>query len=159
MLYRALLAFLLLPGMVALVVPAWIVFQGNARVIHPIGGGILLLIGAVALLWCVRDFYVSGRGTLAPWEPPQQLVVVGLYRYTRNPMYVAVSLVLLGWAVTYAKSALFIYAACVLIAFHLRIVLAEEPWLARTFGDEWQIYKQRVPRWLGFQRTPDRLKY
>jgi len=55
--------------------------------------------GLVVLLWCVRDFYVSGRGTLAPWNPPKRLVVVGLYRFTRNPMYIGVLMVVGGWAV------------------------------------------------------------
>jgi protein-S-isoprenylcysteine O-methyltransferase Ste14 len=64
---------------------------------HP-AGFFVLIVGTLGLLWCVRDFYVRGKGTLAPWSPPQNLVVVGLYRYSRNPMYVCVVLVLLGWA-------------------------------------------------------------
>lgn len=147
MLWRALLAFLALPGTVALVVPVWIVLRGKALVVHP-AGVVLLLAGFAALLWCVRDFYVSGKGTLAPWSPPKKLVVVGLYRYSRNPMYVAVSLMLFGWALTYESTTLLIYAVCVLIAFHARIILGEEPWLARTFGSDWDLYKSRVPRWL-----------
>ncbi len=59
----------------------------------------LLGLGTVLLLWCVRDFYVAGRGTLAPWDPPRHLVTVGLYRVSRNPMYLAVLLVLTGWAI------------------------------------------------------------
>ena len=51
-----------------------------------------LLVGSIGLLWCVRDFYVRGRGTLAPWAPPEHLVVIGLYRFTRNPMYIAIVL-------------------------------------------------------------------
>jgi protein-S-isoprenylcysteine O-methyltransferase Ste14 len=101
----------------------------------------------VALLWCVRDFYVAGKGTLAPWDPPRHLVVAGLYRYTRNPMYVAVTLLLIGWAWTFAASGLLFYAAGVALAFHLRVVFGEEPWLARTHGDAWRDYAARVPRW------------
>jgi hypothetical protein len=86
------------------------------------------------LLWCVRDFYVRGRGTLAPWSPPLRLVVDGLYRYTRNPMYVAVVLILLGWAATFDVHALYACAAAVAVAFHLRVRLHEEPFLARTHG-------------------------
>jgi len=71
-----------------------------------------------------------GKGTLAPWSPPANLVIVGLYRYTRNPMYVAVMLILVGWSVSFGLRGLYVYAAFVAIAFHLRVVLGEEPWLA-----------------------------
>jgi hypothetical protein len=64
----------------------------------------------------------AGRGTLAPWAPPTHLVTVGLYRFARNPMYVAVLI-------------------------HLRVVTYEEPWLARTFGADWLAYRGRIPRW------------
>src|SRR4051812_32435188 len=106
-------------------------------------------VGTALLLWCVRDFYVAGRGTLAPWAPPKHLVVVGLYRVSRNPMYVAVLIVLIGWGLVFSSRALAIYAAVVALAVHLRVVTYEEPWLARTFGAEWLAYRRRVPRWLG----------
>jgi protein-S-isoprenylcysteine O-methyltransferase Ste14 len=101
------------------------------------------------LLWCVRDFYVAGRGTLAPWSPPRRLVTVGPYRLSRNPMYVAVLLILCGWALTFASPTFWFYMACVAVAFHLRVVFFEEPWLARTHGAAWLAYRNRVPRWLG----------
>lgn len=107
----------------------------------------VLGIGVFALLWCVRDFYVSGRGTLAPWDPPKRLVIVGLYRFVRNPMYVAVLTILLGWALLYQSWILLAYAAVVAAAFHLRVVLHEEPWLKRQFGTDWDDYAARVPRW------------
>ena len=148
MLWRAVVAFLALPGLVAIAVPAWMAASAlrAGGAFHAIG---LVPLGAgfVLLLWCVRDFYVSGRGTLAPWAPPRKLVVVGLYRYTRNPMYVAVTLVLFGWAWAFGSVGLLLYAAVVAIAFHLRVVLGEEPWLARAFGSDWQQYAGRVPRW------------
>lgn len=144
---RALLAFLALPGVVAVAVPVmWLWASHHTDLVQPLGL-LPLLIGFVALLWCVRDFYVAGKGTLAPWAPPARLVIVGLYRYTRNPMYVSVGLVLLGWAVSFALPGLFIYAMVVAAAFHLRVVLGEEPWLARTHGEQWEHYTSRVPRW------------
>lgn len=147
MFIRALIAFLALPGVVAFAVPiGWLVATSRTQLVHPLGL-VLLAAGCVALLSCVRDFYVSGKGTLAPWSPPVNLVVVGLYRHTRNPMYVAVTLILLGWATTFYAPGLFIYAAIVALAFHFRVVLAEEPWLARTHGAQWQEYSSRVPRW------------
>ncbi|MHB9123630.1 MAG: methyltransferase family protein [Thermoanaerobaculia bacterium] len=147
MFLRAVLAFLAMPGVVAFAVPiAWLAFNSRTTLVQPLGL-VPLALGSVALLWCVRDFYVAGRGTLAPWSPPERLVVVGLYRYSRNPMYVAVALILIGWALAFGHRGLGIYAAAVAVAFHLRVVLAEEPWLARTHGAEWDEYAKRVRRW------------
>lgn len=107
----------------------------------------LIALGTFGLLRCVRDFYVSGKGTLAPWAPPQMLVVVGLYRYSRNPMYVCVFIVLLGWAASFGSVGLLAYALAVAVAFHLRVVFGEEPWLAHTHGSAWQQYIRQVRRW------------
>jgi protein-S-isoprenylcysteine O-methyltransferase Ste14 len=144
---RALVAFLACPGLVAVALPvAWLVVTSHTQLLQPFGL-VLLAAGLVALLWCVRDFYVSGQGTLAPWAPPRKLVVVGLYRYTRNPMYIAVTLILLGWAWSFHSLGLLVYAVVIAIAFHIRVVLGEEPWLARTHGEDWRQYASRVPRW------------
>jgi protein-S-isoprenylcysteine O-methyltransferase Ste14 len=144
---RALIAFVALPGPVAFVIPAvWLWFSADLRPVHPPGLA-FVAVGCAALLWCVRDFYVAGRGTLAPWAPPERLVIVGLYRYSRNPMYVAVAMTLLGWAVSYGSPALMAYTLVVGVAFHLRVVYGEEPWLARRHGEAWQRYADRVPRW------------
>ena len=147
MFVRALLAFLALPGIVAFAIPiVWCLLGASATLVQPLGL-VPLVAGTVALFWCVRDFYISGKGTLAPWSPPTHLVRVGLYRYTRNPMYVAVTLILIGWAVAFGLPGLFVYTIIVAVAFHLRVVFAEEPWLSRTYGAEWQEYADRVPRW------------
>jgi protein-S-isoprenylcysteine O-methyltransferase Ste14 len=107
-----------------------------------------VLFGSGLLFWCVQDFLVEGRGTLAPWAPPQSLVQVGLYRFSRNPMYLAVEVVLLGWAAWFQSPGLILYAVSALVAFHLRIVFGEEPWLARQYGKDWASYRASVPRWL-----------
>lgn len=143
---RAATAFLALPGTVAFLVPLIWAWLARLPPRWPLGL-VLVALGTLALLWCVRDFYVSGKGTLAPWAPPQELVVVGLYRYSRNPMYLAVTVVLLGWALTFRSAGLLLYALAVAIAFHLRVVLGEEPWLARRHGAAWQQYTCRVGRW------------
>ena len=149
MLARALLAFLALPGIVAIAVPAWMAAGARSE-----GGRIYLvgllplLVGFALLVWCVRDFYVAGRGTLAPWSPPRHLVTIGLYRYSRNPMYVAVVMMLAGWALAFASATIAIYTGFVIGAFHLRVIYGEEPWLARTHGAAWEEYAARVPRWL-----------
>ena len=109
---------------------------------------VIFVAGVILLFLCVREFYVAGKGTLAPWDPPRHLVMSGPYRFSRNPMYVAVALILVGWAAAYGTRTLWLYALGVSVAFHLRVVLAEEPWQARTFPDEWERYKARVPRWL-----------
>ena len=149
MAWRALFAFLALPGVVAIAVPAWM--TGNAlragTRLHPVGL-LPLLVGFALLVWCAREFYVAGKGTLAPWSPPRHLVTSGLYRYSRNPMYVAVAMMLAGWALAFASSTIAIYAGFVIGAFHLRVVYGEEPWLARTHGAAWDEYRSRVPRWL-----------
>jgi len=149
LLLRAILAFLALPGTIAFLVPLWLARAGAPPTrFHP-GSVPILAAGVVLLLWCVRDFYVAGRGTLAPWSPPRQLVRVGLYRFSRNPMYVAVGVILAGWAAGFGSLPLAVYAGAVLVLFHLRVVLYEEPALARAFGAEWARYRAEVPRWVG----------
>jgi protein-S-isoprenylcysteine O-methyltransferase Ste14 len=147
MFLRALLAFLALPGLAAIVVPPLLArFDPWAR--GPFWpGAAAMLLGAVLLLWCVRDFYVSGKGTLAPWDPPRRLVVVGLYRHLRNPMYVGVLALVAGWALLFMSPILAGYAALLALAFHVRVVTHEEPWLESQFGEDWRRYKAEVARW------------
>lgn len=150
---RALLAFLALPGVVAGAVPALLSGLGRRPLHGHLAGAVVLALGLAGLLWCVRDFYLAGRGTLAPWSPPQQLVEIGLYRHSRNPMYVCVLLMLAGWAVLDASMWLTCYAILVAIGFHLRVVLGEEPWLAQRHGAQWVAYRSRVRRWWGSAGT------
>jgi protein-S-isoprenylcysteine O-methyltransferase Ste14 len=149
---RALLAFIALPGMVAIVAPPAIASLDPWRGERWTAGAVVLLAGAVVLLWCVRDFYVSGKGTLAPWDPPRRLVVVGLYRFTRNPMYVGVLVMLCGWALYLRSPLLVAYTVALAAAFHARVVTYEEPWCASQFGAHWQAYAAAVPRWLPRRR-------
>jgi len=147
MLLNALLAFLLLPGVVAFALPVFWLISQEAPLRQPWALAALGL-GTLGLLACVIDFYRHGRGTLAPWAPPRHLVVTGLYRFSRNPMYLSVLLILVGWAWAFALGALWYYAACVAAALHLRVVLGEEPGLARRHGQAWSAYASRVRRWL-----------
>ena len=151
LLARALLAFLLLPGTVAFAIPLFVIGPHPLAFVH-VAALIPVGLGAVLLLWCVREFYIAGRGTLAPWSPPRSLVTTGPYRYSRNPMYVAVVLILCGWAASFASLALWVYASVIAIAFHLRVVMYEEPILATTQAATWPVYKARVPRWFGLVR-------
>lgn len=143
---RALIASLALPGTVGGVVP-WLMRPSRVR-FDPIALPLFAL-GAALLLWCIREFHVAGRGTLAPWAPPERVVTTGPYRGSRNPMYLAVLLVLAGWAVAYHSAELWVYAAVVAIALELRVITYEEPWLARTYPEQWEQYRRRVRRWMG----------
>lgn len=147
MFLRAPGAFLFLPGMAAIAVPLLLgaVDPWRNGVFSP--GGFLVLAGAVLLLWCVRDFYVIGKGTLAPWDPPKRLVVTGLYRHVRNPMYLSVLLLVVGCALVYRSPLLGLYTLILAIGFHLRVVWYEEPLLATAFGKRWLSYRTAVARW------------
>ena len=148
LLARAILAFMLLPGTVAFVIPLFVLAPGGRTAFVDASGLIPLVFGIVLLIWCAREFYRTGRGTLAPWAPPEELVATGPYRFSRNPMYVAVLLVLCGWALGFRSWSLALYAIVIVLAFHLRVVLYEEPLLARTHRERWALYKAHVPRWV-----------
>ncbi len=148
---RSLIAFLALPGVVAFGVPLFVLRPPAPRAPFTPLGAVVVGVGMVIVVWCVRDFHVLGRGTLAPWSPPQRLVVRGLYRYSRNPMYLGVLVIVGGWALGFGSWPIAAYAAALATAFHLRVVLGEEPWLARTHGAEWSAYASAVPRWFGMR--------
>jgi protein-S-isoprenylcysteine O-methyltransferase Ste14 len=144
---RALLAFLVLPGFVGGLAPWLLLPLDRWRTSGAWIGALLVLAGLTIVLWCVRDFYVIGKGTLAPWDPPQRLVVVGLYRFARNPMYVGVLTWVLGWGWLLGSPVLAAYTLFLALAFHLRVLAYEEPTLARLFPDDWTRYRRAVPRW------------
>lgn len=144
---RALIAFLALPTMVGGVVPWLILRNDHSRTTGTPLGWPVLLFGASVLLWCVRDFHVIGKGTLAPWDPPKKLVTVGLYRFVRNPIYVGVVGFVVGWSLIAGSRPVAVYAAVLAVGFHVRVIFYEEPTLARLFGDEWYRYSANVTRW------------
>jgi protein-S-isoprenylcysteine O-methyltransferase Ste14 len=111
--------------------------------------GLVPMVPAAALLvdsW--MRFVIRGRGTPAPIAPPQRLVVSGFYRWVRNPMYVAIILVLVGEALLFRSSTLLGYAALLWLVFHIFVTLYEEPHLETTFGDSYTEYRRSVPRWV-----------
>jgi protein-S-isoprenylcysteine O-methyltransferase Ste14 len=149
---RALFFVLLLPGTVAGYIPFRII--GAAGRFSTIGFGIssiaasaLTLAGIAVLTWCVWDFFAQGHGTLAPVDPPRYLVVQGLYRITRNPMYSGVLGILLGEAWLFASIILLQYTLLVFIACHLFVLFYEEPALESLFGESYRAYRKAVPRW------------
>lgn len=147
MLIKAVIAFLYLPGLLAFFLPVIIgIYDPWRSSFIPIGI-IVILFGLTILIWCVRDFYISGRGTLAPWNPPKKLIVIGLYRFMRNPMYIGVLILVLGWSVLFSSPLLVLYLCILALSFHIRTVVYEEPYLKKRFKGEWDLYRQKVPRW------------
>ena len=153
---RSLLWTILLPGMVAGYVP-WIVFGlRNARLepADPIAALALAVIGlGIALLAaCIFEFARSGRGTLSPVDPPRHLVVSGLYRYVRNPMYLSVTTIVLGEVLLARSRALAAYWAVWFAAANLFVIAYEEPALRQKFGSSYDEYARRVGRWIPWRR-------
>jgi protein-S-isoprenylcysteine O-methyltransferase Ste14 len=104
--------------------------------------------GAWLALWCIISFIVAGRGTPAPFDPPRRLVVVGPYRFVRNPMYLGAGVALLGAALFYGSWGLLVYGMALLLVTHLFVIAYEEPTLRVKFGAEYEGYCARVHRWL-----------
>ena len=151
MLLRAITAFVALPGVVAFALPIAIGISTHRSMRYVPPAAAIVALGTLLLLWCVREFYVSGRGTLAPWSPPRHLVTSGPNRWSRNPMYIGVVTILLGWCVLWDSRTLRNYTLVVAGLFYLRVLVVEEPWAARSFGAEWNAYRAKVPRWIGMR--------
>jgi protein-S-isoprenylcysteine O-methyltransferase Ste14 len=154
---RHAIAVALLPFTVAVVVPAWLARRADVTLgpaSSPGGlalqalGLVLLIVGLVLFVASLRRFAVEGHGTLAPWDPPRELVVRGPYRWVRNPMISGVLLVLLGEGLV-LRSRPHLLWACTFFAINaVYIPLLEEPGLERRFGDRYREYRRHVPRLL-----------
>src|SRR5215831_4351301 len=144
-------AFLVIaPGVVAGLVPWWLTgWQPDVGWPVPvrITGAVLTGAGAVVLLTAFAQFAIQGRGTPAPPAPTEQLVVRGLYRYVRNPMYLAVLATIIGQALLLSRSGLLGYAAAVAAAVITFVYGYEQPTLTRRYGAQYQAYKRAVPGW------------
>ncbi len=140
---------LVVPGTVAVLVPLLIKWD------RPVAGGAtlwlgvcLLTLGTLLYLRCVWDFAVSGGGTPAPIDAPKRLVTNGVYRYSRNPIYVAVLIAIAGWASLFQALVLAAYGIVLFALYSLVVQRHEEPHLARQFGDEYAAYAATTGRWL-----------
>jgi protein-S-isoprenylcysteine O-methyltransferase Ste14 len=145
------------PGFVAGLVPWWISrwrFEDSFpamplfHVVFRIAGGALATLGLIGLLDSFARFAVQGLGTPAPVFPTKHLVVTGLYRYVRNPMYVAVVSTILGQGFIFGNLRLLEYGAIVWLLFHLFALAYEEPALKASFGVEYDAFRAAVPRWI-----------
>jgi protein-S-isoprenylcysteine O-methyltransferase Ste14 len=148
---RSLLWTILLPGVVAGYVP-WRFFGLRQAEItfspSHLPGLLCVGVGIVLLAACIFEFARSGRGTLSPIDPPRRLVVRGLYRYVRNPMYLSVTMILLGEVLLTGLRALAVYWALWFVAANLFVIGYEEPTLHRLFGPSYEEYRRNVGRWL-----------
>ena len=141
----------IMPGLAMVYLPA-LVLSANGGPRDPgalrFAGLAAILVGLVLLLWCFAGFIVEGEGTPAAYDPPRQLVRGRLYRWVRNPMYVAVLEVVVGEAAGFGSVALLGYAVALWLVFHLFVTLYEEPGLAARFGLAYEAYRRAVPRWI-----------
>jgi protein-S-isoprenylcysteine O-methyltransferase Ste14 len=138
-----------MPGTVGVYLPQALKFGGTELgVAWRYGGAALVFCGALIYFWCAWDFVSKGLGTPAPIAAPRVLVVSGLYRFTRNPMYVGVASVIFGQALFYGARTVAIYGCVVVLAFHLFVLFYEEPALRRQFAAQYDEYCAKVPRWI-----------
>jgi protein-S-isoprenylcysteine O-methyltransferase Ste14 len=150
-------AILALPFMVTVLIPAAIVagggatgwgLDGVARAATIVVGAGLISAGLAVFVWTVRLFARIGRGTLAPWDPPERLVVAGPYRHLRHPMITGVALVLAGETLTLGSTGIAVVLGAFVAINALYLPLVEEPALVRRFGADYERYMASVGRWL-----------
>ena len=121
---------------------------------NPVGGngtpiGIGFFVGGLFMLIdCTRSFLLAGNGTMAPWDPPKRLVVHGMYRFIRNPMYIGILLFVFGFGLLHGSKLVIAYDIGLWIAFQIRLKVEEEPRLALRFGENWFRYRRHVRRWI-----------
>jgi protein-S-isoprenylcysteine O-methyltransferase Ste14 len=121
-----------------------------------IAGAAITAIGTAFLIVAFARFVMEGAGTPAPVAPPERLVVGGLYRHVRNPMYLAVLTAILGQALLFRAPGVVAYAAIIALAFAAFVKLYEEPTLLHRYGAQYEAYRRAVPAWLP-RLTPARL--
>ena len=146
---KTLLFTVVMPGTVGVYVPQALRHGGVPLVeaLRYLGAG-LAACGGLTYFWCAWDFVSKGLGTPAPIDAPRVLVVKGLYRFTRNPMYLGVASVIFGQALFYGSRSVAVYGCVVVLAFNLFVFFYEEPALKRLFGAQYEEYCAKVPRWI-----------
>jgi len=150
---KTLVFTIVMPGMVGGVIPWLLAHGGQGASLPPLLsvwalGVIPVALGVVLYLWCAGAFTFIGEGTPAPVDAPIVLVVQGPYRWVRNPMYIAVLAVILGQALLFHSWLLVGYALLFCVVVHTFVIGFEEPSLRAQFGESYEAYLRRVPRWL-----------
>jgi protein-S-isoprenylcysteine O-methyltransferase Ste14 len=145
-------AFLVVaPGVVTGLVP-WLITGWRPGTTRPVvmvaAGAVLTAAGCAVLLQAFGRFVLEGAGTPAPPAPTERLVVGGLYRYVRNPMYLALQAVIIGQLLLLDRPVLLYYAVAVLAMTVAFVRFYEEPALARSYGEQYEAYRRTVPGWL-----------
>jgi protein-S-isoprenylcysteine O-methyltransferase Ste14 len=142
------------PGLVAGLIPYWILgpkFKHQFSLpftFYQYLGLLFFFTGLFVLLHCIARFAVVGRGTLSPIDPTKKLVISGMYKYSRNPMYVGVLMILLGEVFFFQSYHLGVYLLVMALIFNFFILAVEEPRLRRDFGAGYSDYCRKVRRWL-----------
>jgi|SRR5208282_1595902 len=139
------------PGIVLIILPYWITrfrIPAGEPLWQTFLAAALIFAGLTPLLSSIRRFIYVGRGTLMPTVPTERLVVSGLYRSVRNPMYVGVLVALAGEAVLFWSRGMAIYIPLQWLGVHLFVLFYEEPTLARRYPEDYPRYRRHVPRWL-----------
>lgn len=139
---------LILEGSILNTTASWDVWQYTAVSITGVG--------SIVYIWCLWDFITRGRGIPLPIDHPKQLVVHGLYRYVRNPMYLGVLCILLGEVIFFQSGLLLLYTLGWFVVIQGVVLMYEEPTLRKKFGDGYDQYKQSVRRWLPGKRYGDK---
>jgi protein-S-isoprenylcysteine O-methyltransferase Ste14 len=149
--FKVILFTVLVPGAVTLYFPYSLLSRsGNlqaASLALAVPACVCILIGTAIYFRCTWSFALEGLGTPAPIDPPKKLVVSGLYRWIRNPMYQGVLFILLGECLLFPSRDLSIFTASIALAFHASVVFYEEPILRSRFGASYNDYCRKVPRW------------
>jgi protein-S-isoprenylcysteine O-methyltransferase Ste14 len=147
---RHLLSILLLPVTVTGVIPALLLARRppDPSPASVLAGAALAACGLTLVVVTIRHFATTGRGTLAPWDPPRRLVVQGIYRHVRNPMITGVILILLGEVIAVRSRAIAQWALLFAAINATYIPLLEEPMLENRFGEDYREYCRHVPRWI-----------
>jgi protein-S-isoprenylcysteine O-methyltransferase Ste14 len=157
-LLRHLLSILILPFTVTVIVPLWLLRNDvsrnsapqvpAARLLVLVAGAVALMIGLTLFISTLLHFARSGKGTLAPWDPPRHLVVQSVYGYVRNPMISGVLFILLAESLLTGSDRVLGWFALFLLMNLVYIPLLEEPGLAARFGERYLLYRKNVPRWI-----------
>ena len=154
LLLRNLFFTILQPGLVAGLFPYLILGERVKQIfseyfgLSQYFGSIIFFIGLIIMIKTILQFAFEGKGTLSPADPTKKLVVKGLYKYSRNPMYIGVMSMLIGEAIFFEAGRFWFYVAGIGLAFNLFILLVEEPRLKRDFGEEYMQYCNKVRRWV-----------